>query len=260
MLAGKGYTPEGSEQILEYRRLNWEPGGTVEATDDWPYLYLRGRFIPRDYLIIIGFLSAVSVLFILASADQEARVRSASDEAQGRGRLDYHFFFLGAGFLLLETKSITTLSLYFGTTWFVSMIAIAGVLIMVFLANMVAAKIARPWLLYYVPLAASVLFLYFFPVSLPLGWSFPARLAYSLVAMPLPIFFAGIIFSSKFRESPDPGFSFGSNMLGTMFGGLVEYLGMVTGSRALLLVVLGFYAASLLVRLPRRARRSSVSL
>lgn len=62
------------------------------------------------------------------------------------------------------------------------------------------------------------------------------------------LFFAGIVFSSTFSESADTGFSFGSNMLGAMFGGLVEYLGMITGSRALLLVVLGFYAARLTVR------------
>ena len=236
LIAGKGHSPSGPAQIRDYLSLDWAPGGTAQATDDWPYLYLRSRAIPMDYLLIIGFLTVVSALFVLTSS------------GRGEKHLDLHFFFLGAGFLLLETKSITTLSLYFGTTWFVSMIAIAGVLIMVFLANLVAAKLQRASLLFYVPLAASILFLYLFPASAPLAWSSLARLVYSLVVMPLPIFFAGIVFSSTFRESADTGFSFGSNMLGAMFGGLVEYLGMITGSRALLLVVLGFYAASLTVR------------
>ncbi len=112
-----------------------------------------------DYLLIIGFLTVVSALFVLTSS------------GRGEKHLDLHFFFLGAGFLLLETKSITTLSLYFGTTWFVSMIAIAGVLIMVFLANLVAAKLQRASLLFYLPLAASILLLYLFPASAPLAWS-----------------------------------------------------------------------------------------
>ena len=42
-----------------------------------------------------------------------------------------HFFFMGFGFLLLQTKSITDCSLYFGTTWLVTTIVIAGILLMV---------------------------------------------------------------------------------------------------------------------------------
>ena len=72
---------------------------------------------------------------------------------------------------------------------------------------------------------------------------------FSLVVIPLPIFFAGLIFSSTFRESQDPSFSFGSNLLGAMVGGFVEYLGMITGTKALLLLVLLFYLASFWVRL-----------
>lgn len=117
LIAGKGHSPSGPAQIRDYLSLDWAPGGTAQATDDWPYLYLRSRAIPMDYLLIIGFLTVVSALFVLTSS------------GRGEKHLDLHFFFLGAGFLLLETKSITTLSLYFGTTWFVSMIAIAGVLI-----------------------------------------------------------------------------------------------------------------------------------
>jgi hypothetical protein len=91
--------------------------------------------------------------------------------------------------------------------------------------------------------------LYLFPTQNVLAWSFAGRLAYSLVVIPLPIFFAGLIFSSTFRESRDPSFAFGSNLLGAMVGGFGEYLGMITGMKALLLVVLVFYLASLLVRL-----------
>ena len=238
ILAAKGYIPQGPKRFINYRRIEWTPSETPEATDDWPYPYLRKRFIPSDYLVNIGVLLAISLLFVFFASGKK-----------GAG-IDFHFFFLGAGFLLLETKSITTISLYFGTTWFVSMVVILGVLIMVLFANLVAIWLKRFSLILYVPLIASVGFLYLFPVENVLAWPFLSRLIYSLTIIPLPIFFAGLIFSSTFRESQDPTFSFGSNLLGAMVGGFVEYLGMITGMRALLLVVFIFYLVSLLVRLP----------
>ena len=237
ILAGKGFAPEGPGWFTNYRRIKWMPSGTPEATDDWPYLYLRDRFIPLDYLITIGVLLLISLLFVFLSSGKKRR------------GIDLHFFFLGAGFLLLETKSITTISLYFGSTWFVSMVVILGVLMMVLLANLVASRIRQFSLLLYLPLIASVSFLYFFPTQTVLAWSFLWRLIYSVTVIPLPVFFAGLIFSLTFRESQDSSFSFGSNLLGAMVGGFAEYLGMITGMTALLLVVLVFYLASLLVRL-----------
>ena len=184
----------------------------------------------------MGSLLLISALFIAATFDKQRR------------GLELHFFFLGAGFLLLETKSITTLSLFYGATWLVSMLVILGVLIMVLLANLVAARIERfhRWL--YLPLLASVVFLYVFPNALVLGWAPSARLLYSILLMPLPIFFAGLIFSASLKASAEPGFAFGSNLLGAMVGGFVEYLGMIAGSKALLLLVLALYLASLLAR------------
>jgi hypothetical protein len=69
--------------------------------------------------------------------------------------------------------------------------------------------------------------------------------------IPLPIFFAGLIFSLSFRTSEDPSFAFGSNLIGTMVGGFVEYLGMITGTKTLLLIVLVLYLASLAIRMRR---------
>lgn len=237
LLAGKGFVPEGPNRFITYQRMEWSPSGTPEALDDWPYLYPRRPFIPFDYLINIGALLTISLVFVFLSSDRKRR------------GIDLHFFFLGAGFLLLETKSITTISLYFGTTWFVSMVVILGVLMMVLLANLAASRLRQFSLILYLPLIASVGFLYFFPDQTVLAWPFLLRLLYSLIVIPLPIFFAGLIFSLTFRESQDPSFSFGSNLLGAMVGGFVEYLGMMTGMRALLLVVLLFYLASLLIRL-----------
>ena len=234
LLAAKGYSPPMTGEMQSYRRIQKTPRETEEAVDDWPYLYLRSRSIPVDYLFTIGSLLVISALFIAATFDKERR------------GIELHFFFLGAAFLLLETKSITTISLFFGATWFVSMIVILGVLIMVLLANVVAARLKSFHRGVYLPLMVSVAFLYFFPNSLVLGWSSYARFFYSVLLIPLPIFFAGLIFSLSLKGSPDPGFAFGSNLLGAMVGGFVEYLGMTAGTKTLLLVVLMLYLASLL--------------
>lgn len=148
-------------------------------------------------------------------------------------------------------KSITTISLYLGATWVVSMVVILGVLIMVLLANFFAWRLKGFSLLLYVPLIGSVCFLYFFPHSVVLSWSSYARFLYSVLLIPLPIFSAGLIFSLSLRTSEDPSFAFGSNPIGAMVGGFVEYLGMITGTKTLLLIVLVLYLASLAIRMRR---------
>src|SRR5438094_6431665 len=153
LLVGKDFVPKGPAQSTSYRPLPWRTGETPEALDDWPYLYLMHRAIPLDYLFNIGALLATAFLFLWFSSGKAGPA------------VDVHFFCLGAGFLLLETKSITTISLYFGTTWFVSMVVILGILIMVFLANLVALGFSRFSFLLYAPLFVSLGFLYFFPYS-----------------------------------------------------------------------------------------------
>ena len=103
-------------------------------------------------------------------------------------------------------------------------------------------------MLFYLPLIASIAFLYFFPTEEVLAWGYKSTLLFSLVVIPLPVFFAGLIFSCTFRESPNPSFSFGSNLVGAMVGGFLEYLGMITGTKALLLLVLAFYLLSFLAK------------
>jgi hypothetical protein len=235
ILAAKGFDPKTPSELKTYRYIERNPLETPEALDDWPYLYLRGKIIPLDYCVTIGALLLVSLLFTIATSGAE------------RKGIDLHFFFLGAGFLLLETKSITTLSLFFGATWLVSMIVIFGVLLMVLMANLVAMRLKRFSRIIYSPLIVSVLFLYLLPNSTVLDFPLFVRLIYSILIIPLPIFFAGLIFSLSLRDTKDSSFAFGSNLLGAMVGGFVEYMGMITGTKALLLIVICFYLASLLI-------------
>jgi hypothetical protein len=168
---------------------------------------------------------------------------------------DGHFFLLGVGFLLLETKSITDCSLYFGTTWMVTAVVIAGVLLMVLAANLLAMRIRGSPLWLYAPLLASLALLYFVPRDAILSLSSAQRIGWTLLAVPLPVFFAGLIFSTSFRESGgDAAQFFGANLIGAMVGGFCEYLGMALGNDMLLILVMAAYAVSLLTRWRGRAK------
>ena len=61
----------------------------------------------------------------------------------------------------------------------------------------------------------------------------------------LPIFFSGIIFIDSFRKAEAKDLAFGSNLIGSVVGGLLEPLSFVIGIKAILLLVLLFYALSL---------------
>ena len=214
-------------------RPNAEDLASPPAIDDWPYLYLRQRTIPPDYLLVILSLLVISVVAV-------SRVKPS-----GAGAQDLHFGAMGTGFLLLETKSIVDSSLYFGATWIVSLIVIAGVLLMVLLANSVANRLRgfSRWL--YAPLFGSILLAYAVPPEVILALPFAGRVAWTALAVPIPIFFAGLVFSGTFKRATHPAAAFGANLVGAMVGGFAEYLSMATGSRSLVVVVIGGYLVSL---------------
>jgi hypothetical protein len=249
--AFRGHHPEPPQQFGRFVRTAIPPGDdlseAVAPTDDWPFLYLSRKTIPADYLIVIGILLAITIpaVFLL--------------RGRGFGMNDGHFLFLGLGFLLLETKSIADCSLYFGTTWFVTMIVVAGVLLMVLAANLLAMRMSRfrTWL--YAPLIATLLLLYIVKRDSVLALSFDERLLWSLLVVPLPIFFAGLIFSTTFRGMSLPSSFFGANLIGAMIGGFCEYLSMIMGNKNLMFLVIGAYLVSLglqmkLVRVGRGAK------
>ncbi len=67
-------------------------------------------------------------------------------------------FFLGAGFMLLETKGVVHMALLFGSTWIVNSIVFFAILVMVLLSNLfvLAPGPGRLWP-YYALLIASLL-------------------------------------------------------------------------------------------------------
>jgi len=186
-------------------------------TDDWPFFYLRERTIPGPYLFFIALTLVLGLVPMLL-------VR------RGERSLNLQFLFLGAGFMLVETRSVTEMALLFGSTWAVNAITFGGILIMVFTANLVAMrwKTLRPEWLY--PLVGLFILVHaLVPNDALLAIPWWPRLAAAILLLFSPIFFAGMCFSASFRSVEKPHVSFGSNLLGAMIGGGLEYLSMVAG-------------------------------
>lgn len=214
----------------------WESLHVPITTDDWPYLYLENRGIPLQYWMVFGVLA---VLWGLGS-----RLLPRA----GKG-LDPRFFLLGAGFMLLETKNVSSFALLFGTTWTVNAIVVAAILVMAMLANLVACKVpaeAEPIL--YIGLFASLLLNLVVPLGMFSGLDLALKAAAAGALMGLPIFFAGLVFSLLFARTTDRSAALASNLLGAMVGGTLETLSFVIGIQGLLVVATVLYAGSLLTR------------
>jgi SAM-dependent methyltransferase len=204
-------------------------------TDDWPFFYMVERAYPVTYMIALGMILLLSYFF----------VRKTIGFSDPIDRSYLPFFFLGAGFMLVETKAITELGLHLGGTWFVIAAAIMLVLVMAYLANLIVTRTARnlagPA---YAGLFASLLVGYVLATSHG-QWTFGppvVQLAMSCFVLTIPLFFAGIIFSSLIGEARiNISTAFAYNLMGALFGGVMEYNSMYFGFAFLYLLALGFY-------------------
>jgi SAM-dependent methyltransferase len=227
-----GQSHEPSPARIHRRDANIEP-----SSDDWPFLYLRDRHIPRHYLAALALVLIVSAVLV------GGIVRGQP------GAWSWSFFLLGAGFMLLETKSIIQFALLWGSTWVVASMAIASVLSMALVANYVVARveIGRPWLVGAV-LVALLALNYVIPVGTV---GFESRAVESIFYAALmfsPILCAGLLFGAAIKRSTSLPRDYGTNLLGAMVGGVGEYLSLVTGFRALLVVIALCYIGAIATR------------
>ena len=157
----------------------------------------------------------------------------------------WHFFFLGAGFLLLEAQIISKMALLFGTTWVVNSVVIAGLLLLIVAANLLAEfGMDFPVRWAYAGIFATILISYFVPLD---RLFFPSTLAKALTAvlvLCLPVFFAGIVFIRSFAREGSPAEALGANLFGGLVGGLLESLSLWTGIRSLVILAGLLYLAS----------------
>jgi spermidine synthase len=196
------------------------------ATDNWPFLYMRSRNLPAHYVAALAAVLLVSAMAVWLSLGGSTVGWSWS------------FFWLGAGFMLLETKSIVQFALLWGSTWSSASLAIVSVLVTALVSAFVAGRveIRRRGLV-----AASLIGLLALNYALPIGRvSFASRGVESLcyaILMFSPVLCGGLLFSSAFRRSSSTATDFASNLLGAMVGGVAEYSSLLEGYRFLLVLV-----------------------
>ena len=203
------------------------------ATDDWPFLYLRTPFIAPHYLAGLGFALLIAIVGLFGAA----KVGGTSVR-----RFSPHFFVLGTAFLLLETRSLVSFSLLFGSTWLVNALAFFAILASVLLAILVNARwrIRRPGLLYGSLFAALAVAFALPPESLLIDPPWLRYLLAGIVAF-APVFLANLVFTYSFRDTRTADMAFASNLLGAMAGGALEYVALLSGYQALLLIVAALY-------------------
>jgi hypothetical protein len=212
-------------------------GGNLSASDDWPFLYLHGRLIP-DFtirsMLLLGLLGLGMVYLFLPKG-----------RPKGGIALNSRMFFLGAAFMLLETRAVTQTALLFGSTWVVNSSVFFVILILILLANIYVLNVRRVNLLWhYLGLVVVLMAGALVPPDVFLTggtlWRYTAPCVLALG----PVFFAGVIFARSFRSAAQPDLALGSNIAGAVVGGLAESFSMLLGFQHLLLLALAFYLLS----------------
>lgn len=228
--------PELQAQISKWQEQNplGLTGTTPVPTDDWPYIYLKSRSVP----ILFYLLAILLGMLVVYRNSREPIVGML----RGWGREQWHFFFLGAAFLLLEVQNISKAAIVLGSTWQVNAVIITGVLIMVLLANLIALKLPKlPLNLVYLTLFLICLGLYFIDLS---SFAFLPYTQKSLIVgtlTTLPMLFSGIIFIRSFAASKAKDSMLGANLIGSLVGGVMQTVTFVVGIKALLIIVAALY-------------------
>ena len=211
----------------------YQPSGEVIApsTDDRPFLYYKGEGFPSLYLWAIAGILLVSALALRVLGGSFRSMRPYAD-----------LFFMGAAFLLLETKNVATFALLFGTTWLVNALVFAGVLVVVLAAVETERRVRTPRLaVVFTGIAASLALAYTVKPDWLLPLPFAPRLLLAVLLAFLPIYLANIAFAKRFSDSGDSRAAFAVNILGAIVGGCLEYAALLTGYSNLLIIVAGLY-------------------
>ncbi len=215
---------------------------TEITTDDWPYLYLRSREIPLLYYFL-----AVLMFFLFIYAKWRLKLEGLMVQWD---RSQWHFFFLGAAFLLLEVQNISKAAVVLGNTWLVNAVIISGILVMILLANLIVSWVPRvPLLPVFVLLIGSCVALYFVDIAQFAGLPYYQKAAIVGGLTTFPVLFSGVIFIRSFSAAKGKDVALGANLIGSLVGGLLQSVTFITGIKALLLIVAGLYLFAMLCSL-----------
>jgi spermidine synthase len=222
--------PVLAKYVETHRDMRMEPAPLT--TDDWPYFYQRSPGLPLPVIVISAVLILLCVMLL-------------RDTGAAANSMRWHFFFLGAGFMLLEAQIVSKMALLFGTTWLVNSIVIGGLLLLILTANaLIGLRPTFPTTLAYVGLFTTLVVGFVVPVRAIFVASLSARILASVLVLCLPVFFAGIVFIRSFARDAFSSDALGSNLLGAMVGGMLESASLWTGIRWLLVFAAALYIAS----------------
>lgn len=208
------------------------------ATDNHPFVFLTKNSISFTYLVTLFFILIVAFFGIKFAGGKYLAIFNYAD-----------LFLMGAAFLLLETKSIVSFALFFGTTWLVNALVFTGILFTVYLAIECShRKFTFPNWLLHILLLFSLFILWLMPneflLSQPLIWRAIIAIAMTFT----PIFLANLIFAERFKQTIDSTQAFGANLMGAVVGGLLEYSSLIIGYRNLIILIVALYIFALLAR------------
>ncbi len=202
------------------------------TTDDWPYFYQHEPGLPISVILI-----SIAVLIVFGWF-----LRQASGEGV---KLDLHFMLLGAGFMLLEAQIVSKMALLFGTTWVVNAVVVSGLLCLIVAANLVYGAFPKISIAAaYTGLFLSLAVMFLVPMEKLFFPSFIIRALVGTLALCTPVFFAGIVFVSSFARAGFRGSALGSNLFGSLLGGLLESLSLWFGLKSLAIVAALLYLGS----------------
>ena len=205
------------------------------STDDWPFLYMPLKVYPFSYLTIIIILLFSSVYFL----NKIIKIKT--------NNFSLSCFFLGAGFMLVETKGITEIAKIYGSTWIVVSIVIAAVLFMSFIANLIVMKKFKiSLILTYSLLLISLIIGYYLFTQGAATMSSSVNKIIMPIILTLPILFSGIAFSKELLKLQSISQALSSNILGAMLGGFLEYNSMYFGFSSLYILAGAIYISAFL--------------
>ena len=188
------------------------------STDDWPFIYMPQKVYPFTYLSIVCLLIFSSFIFI----NKINKIK--------KNNFSFICFFLGSGFMLVETKCITEIAKIYGSTWVVTSITIAVILLMAFIANyLIIKKVKINIIGIYILLFLSLITGYFFSKY---GFNFFNQKIFSILlpfVLTLPLLFSGLAFSKEISRLNSASQALSANILGAMLGGFLEYNSMYFG-------------------------------
>jgi hypothetical protein len=211
---------------------------SLSVTDDWPYLYLRGRSIGSNYLLGLSAMALISLFFIRTFVWSTAKTAAVTPLAA------WCFFLQGAGFMLLEANTIMRMALIFGSTWIVTSVAVILVLLAALVSNWIVQRFAVPSLnAIMLFLTATTLLNFAIDMHFYLNLPDPYRTILAAFQVYCPMLASSLVFGRLFQRSRQVSYDFGMNILGAMLGGMLEYTSMIFGVRMVYLLSLAIFLA-----------------